>query len=180
MSVGRLQRIGISVALGSCVALGCGGEKSEEPAGAKSEEKAQAQPEEPAAARPDEAPAEAAAPSAVEPPTTLPDFDTLPSVELPEEFPEDVPLYPGARAVKATPDPEGTSGWVAQFSAADDPEKIYADLSNTFGALGWSTNRVDAEDGILLYANQGDRSVTYLLGTADGKTVISLIIVEEP
>jgi hypothetical protein len=164
MSVGRLQQIGISVALGSCLALGCGRETSEQPAGAKSEEPAEG----------------AAAPSAVEISNTLPDFDTLPTVELPGNFPEDVPRYPGARVVKATPDPGSESDWLAQFSAPDDPAKVYANLADTFAAQGWSTERVDAPDGIMLYANKGDRSATYGLSTVKGKTVITLIIVEKP
>ena len=156
MSVGRLRQIGISVALGSCLALACGREESEEPA------------------------AGAAAPSTVEMPETLPDFDALPTVELPGNFPDDVPRYPGARVVKATPDPESESNWVAQFSAPDDPAKVYANLAGTFAAQGWSTERVDAPDGIWLRANKGDRSATYALSAVKGKTVIALIIVEKP
>ena len=166
MSVGRLRQVGISVALGSCVVMGCGGEKSEEAAGAKSEEPAGAKPEE-------------AAPSTPVARATLPDFDTLPTVELPEDFPVDVPLLPGARAVKATPDPESEGSWVAQFSAVDDPATLYAGLADTFAARDWSTQRVDVPDGIILYANKGDRFVTYVLSTDKGKTVVSLLIVAE-
>jgi hypothetical protein len=165
MSVGRLRQVGISIAIGSCLAAGCGSEKSEEPAGAKSEEAAGA-----------------AAPATVETRQKLPDFDAMPTVELPGDFPDDVPRYPGARAVKAAPDPESVteSNWLAQFTAADDPATVYANLADSFAAQGWTTERADAPDGIMLYANKGDRSATYALGAVDGKTVMTLIIVERP
>jgi hypothetical protein len=164
MSVGRLRQIGISIALGSCLGLGCGREKSEEPAEAKSEEPA----------------AEAAALGWVVGSEGFPDFHALPTVELPGNFPEDVPLYPGARAVKAPPDAESANGWVGQFSTPDDPAKIYAKLADDFAAQGWSTQSGDGADAIMLFATKGDRSVTYALEPIKGKTVLSLIIVESP
>ncbi len=164
MSVGRLRQIGISIALGSCLGLGCGREKSEEPAGAKSEEPT----------------AGAAAPPWVVEPDERPDFDALPTVELPGNFPEDVPRYPGARAVKAPPNAESANGWVGQFSSPDDPAKIYANLADAFAAQGWSTEHHDASGGTMLNATKGDRSVTYALESIKGKTVLTLIIVETP
>jgi hypothetical protein len=165
MSVGKLQQIGISIALGSCLALGCGKEeKAEKPAAEKSEQPA----------------AGAAAPAPVVNPGVLPNFDTLPTVELPGNFPADVPRYPGARAVKATPDTANEGSWVAQFSTPDEPAKIYANLEPAFAAQGWTTERGDASDGLLLYAHKGERSATYALGTDKGKTIVSLIIVAKP
>lgn len=169
MSVGRLRQVGISIALGSCLALGCGSEESEKPAGEKSEEPA----------------AGAAAPIpvvnlAMVDPTGLPDFDTLPTIELPGNFPEDVPRYPGARTVNATADASSPNDWVAQFSTPDDPAKVNANLVDAFAAQGWSTESMDTSDGIMLYANKGNRFATYALSTAKGTTVVSLILVENP
>lgn len=163
MSVGGFRQIGISIALGSCLALGCGREESEQPAGEKSEQP----------------PAGAAAPAPVVDSQESQDwFDAQPTVELPGNFPEDVPRYPGARAVKATPDPEGN--WVAQFSTPDDPAKIYANLSDALAAQGWSTEKSEAPDAIMLYANKGNRSLTYALESGKGGTMVSLIILEQP
>jgi hypothetical protein len=173
MSVGRLRQIGISLALGSCLALGCSREKAQEPAGAKPGESAAG------AAAPGESAAGAAAELPVAGLGEFPDFDALPTVEVPGSFPQDVPRYPGARAVKATPDPESTGGWVAQFSTPDDPAKVYASLADGFAAQGWSTERADAEEGILLYANRGNRSATYTISAPKGKTILSLIIMEK-
>ena len=69
---------------------------------------------------------------------------------------------------------------MAQFSTPDDPAKVYANLADAFAAQGWSTERADSSDGIMLYANKGNRSATYGLSTAKGKTVVSLILVENP
>jgi hypothetical protein len=163
MSVGRLRQIGISLALGSCLALGCRSEKSEAPAGEKSE-------------APAPAPA-AAAPVPTGNHETLPNFATLPTIELPGNFPDDVPRYPGARVVKATVDTE--ANWVAQFVTPDDPAKVYANLSDTFAGQGWSTERADMPDGIFLYARKGDRSVTYAFESIKGATTVSLIILQQ-
>lgn len=160
MSVGRLRRVGISLAVGSCLALGCSSEKSEEPAGEKSE-----------------APA-AAAQAPVWTSDAMPNFATLPTIELPGNFPNDVPLYAGARAVKANNDSE--TNWVAQFVTPDDPDKVYANLSDVLAVQGWSTERGDVPDGVILYANKGDRSVTYAMESVKGQTAVSLIIVQQP
>jgi hypothetical protein len=162
MSVGRLRQIGISIALGSCLALGCDGQKSEEPAGAESKEPA----------------AGAAAPVPAADPKAVPDFDAAPTVELPGNFPQDVPRYPGARFVKAYSESEGN--WVAQFSSPDDPAKVYANLADAFAAQGWSTERAASGDGIMFYANKGDRSVTCGLLPVKGGTNASLVIVGKP
>lgn len=164
MSVGRLRLSGISIALGACLALGCGSEESEKPAGATSEAPA----------------AGAAAPAPMENRAAPSDFAALPTVDLPGNFPQDVPRYPGARVVKASFDTESESNWVAQFSTPDDPDKIYANLADVFAAQGWSTERSDASDGIILYANKGDRSVTYALQSVKGETAVSLIIIKQP
>ena len=162
MSVGRLRRIGISLALGSSLALGCGSEKSEEPAAEKSAE--------PAAA--------VVAPAPTGDQQGLPNFSTLPTIELPGNFPGDVPRYPGARLVKANVDTE--TNWVAQFVTPDDPAKVYANLSDVFAEQGWSTERKDVADGIFLYANKGDRSVTYTFESVKGETAVSLIVLQQP
>jgi hypothetical protein len=163
MSVGGFRQIGISIALGSCLALGCGREESEQPAGEKSEQPA----------------AGAAAPVPVVDSQESQDwFDAQPTVELPGNFPEDVPRYPGARAVKAVVDTEGN--WVAQFSTPDDPAKIYANLSDALAAQGWSTEKAEEPDSFTLYAKKGDRSLTYALEPGKSGTMVSLIILEQP
>ena len=154
--VGRLRQLGISVALGSCLALGCGGEKSETPG---------------AAATPETPTPSAAAP--VQPKAV---FEDVWVTELPGNFPEDVPRYPGAEVVKARPTSE--AGISVAFSTADDPAKVASYFADQFAAQGWATNRVDAPEGIMVFADKGDRSATYGVASAEGKTQIDLLVVE--
>jgi len=145
MLVGTLRQLGISIALGSCLALGCGGEKSETPAaGGKA--------------------------------ASVPPVADVWTTELPANFPDDVPRYPGAEVVKARPPSE--AGFVVGFSTSDEPAKVAAYFADAFAAQGWSTNRVDAPEGIMVFADKGDRSATYGVGTAEGKTQIDLLVIE--
>jgi hypothetical protein len=157
MLIGTLRQAvretGILIALGSCLALGCGGDTSETPA-----------PDAGSAAAPSGAPA---APPAI---------DDIWVAELPANFPEDVPRYPGADVTKARPSTEG--GWSVGFSSPDDPAKVAAYFADAFAAQGWSTQRVDAPEGIMIFADKGDRSATYGVGTSEGKTQIDLLVIE--
>ncbi len=154
--LGRLRQLGISVALGSCLAVGCGGEKSETPGAATTTE-----------------PPKAAAPA--QPEQLAPIADVW-VTELPANFPQDIPRYPGAELVKARPPSE--AGITAAFSTTDDPAKVAAYFADQFAAQGWATNRVDAPEGIMVFADKGDRSATYGVASAEGKTQIDLLVVE--
>jgi len=154
MQVSRLRQLGVSIALGSCLALGCGGEKSETP----------------------DAAATAESPSTAGKPAVAPLVADVWVKEMPANFPKDVPLYPGAELVKARPASE--PGFSMGFSTADDPAKVASYFADAFAAQGWSTNRVDAPEGIMVFADKGERSATYGVGTAEGKTQIDLLVIE--
>ena len=155
MRFGTLWKLGIGVAVGSLLVVGCGGEKKSE----------QTAPAEPAASAP--VPPQ-------EPVKMLPDAPW--GTELPADFPEDIPRYPGAQVVKARPD--GNMGWSVGFSSADEPAKVAAYFADALAAQGWSTQRVDAPEGIMIFADKGDRSATYGVGAAGGKTNIDLLVIE--
>jgi hypothetical protein len=157
-----LRKLGISVALGSCLALGCGGESETPPPPAPA----------PAAtgANPAAAPSAAAAPQAV--------FEDVWVTELPGNFPEDVPLYPGAEVVKARPTSE--AGISVGWSTGDDMVKVASYYADQLAAKGWATNRVDAPEGIVVFADKGKRSATLGVTPAEGKTAIDLLVVEMP
>lgn len=157
MRVGTLRQLGILVALGSCLALGCGGEKSDTPDAGTG-----------AADAPSAAPAGQ--------PAMPPPVESVRLTELPANFPEDVPRYPGAEIAEARPSSE--EGFAARFSTPDDPAKVAAYFADALAAQGWSTNRVDAPEGIMVFADKGDRSATYGVATIDGKTQIDLLIIE--
>ena len=87
-----------------------------------------------------------------------------------------MPRYPGAEVVKSRPASE--AGWSVAFSTSDDPAKVAAYFADAFAAQGWSTQRVDAPEGIMVFADKGDRSATYGVGTVEGKTRIDLLVIE--
>jgi hypothetical protein len=157
MRVVTLRMLGVLVALGSSLALGCGGEKSETP---------------------EAAPATPAAPSAAAPAAPGPSaaVEDVWVTELPANFPDDVPQYPGAEVIRARPNIE--QGVVAEFSATDDPGKVASYFADALAAKGWSTNRVDAPEGTMIFADKGERSATYGVATVDGKTKIDLLVIE--
>jgi len=158
-----LRKLGISVALGSCLALGCGGEKSETPAPAPP----------PAATGANPAAAPAPAPA---PPQKL--FEDVWVTELPVNFPEDVPQYPGAEVVKARPTSD--AGISVAWSTGDDQVKVASYYADQLAAKGWATNRVDAPEGIVIFADKGKRSATLGVTPTEGKTTIDLLVVEMP
>jgi len=150
---GRVLAIGSLVTLGALVALGCGGEKQEAP------------------------PAPAPAPDVTaEQPTEPKAADQVWLNSLPEDFPADVPRYPSADVVKALSTPE--SGLKATFSTSDEPGKVAAYFNDNLAAQGWSTQRVDAADGILVLGDKGGRSATVGISAGEGKTKIELFVVE--
>lgn len=149
--LGGIHGVGIAVSIGALVALGCGGEKTEAPA-----------PETPAA------PAEQ--------PAAAPGQGELWSSTLPDNFPEDIPRYPGASVVKSHSTPE--SGMKVMFTTPDDPGKVAAYYNDNFVAQGWSAQRVDAPDGTLVLADKGTRSATAGIMTGEGGTKIDLLVVE--
>jgi hypothetical protein len=147
----RFLGIGACVSLGALVVAGCGGEKSETPAATAPA---------PTVAKPE-------APAVVEEVWTT---------TLPEDFPQDLPQYPGANVVKANSVP-GSDIKVA-FSTTDDVGKVAAYFNDSLAAQGWTTQRVDGQDGTLVFAEKGERSATYAVASAEGKTTIDLLVVE--
>jgi len=147
----RILGIGASVSIGAFAWLGCGGEKSETPSATAPA---------PTAEKP-------AAPAVVE---------EVWSATLPEDFPQDVPRYPAAEVMKSISTPD--SGLKVSFSTTDDPGKVAAFFSDSLAAQGWSTQRVDGADGILVFAEKGARSATVGVAAAEDKTTIDLLVVE--
>ncbi len=144
--------IGAWVSIGALVALGCGGEKKEAPAAAPAPGATAGQPAVPAA------------------------IADAWSSTLPADFPSDVPIYPASTVVKSKETPE--NGVKVGWTTADDPAKVASFYSDSLAAQGWSTQRVDGGDGILVFADKGPRSLTFGIGSAEGKTQIDLLLVQ--
>ena len=153
---GGFLGIGAWLSIGALVALGCGGEKKESPAAAP-------------AAAPEATAGQPAAPAAI--------ADAWSST-LPADFPSDVPIYPASTVVKAKDAPE--SGIMVGWTTTDEPAKVASFFSDSLAAQGWSTQRVDGDDGIVVLADKGSRSITLVLSSAEGKTQIDLLLAQMP
>ena len=153
MSRSRVGVVGIvaSLSVGALLALGCGSKKSEK-----------ASPASPAAGETNPAPPK------------IP--EEVWSATLPADFPTDLPIYPGATVSKATevPGKNLKAGW----TTADEPNKVASYYTDAFTGQAWSTQRVDRNDEILVFADKGSRSAMIGIGTSKGKTTIDLLAVE--
>jgi hypothetical protein len=119
----------------------CGGEESPTPA---------ATPGEPAQAQP----SEAAAPPAAAPAGEEPEAISTDGV-IPEGYPSDVPVYPGATPGSAMSMPG--LGVFATFTSDDTVEKILEHYRTELSKGGWSVT--DAPDGGGVDGTKGIRSV---------------------
>jgi hypothetical protein len=140
-----------SLSVGALLALGCGSKKSEKTSAA--------------------APAAGESNSAGWKPP-----EEVWSATLPADFPTDLPIYPGATVSKATevPGKNLKAGW----TTADEPNKVASYYTDALTGQGWTTQRVDGHDGILVFADKRSRSATIGVGTSNGKTTIVLLAVE--
>ena len=152
MSRSRVGLVGIVASLLVCalLALGCGSRKSEK--------------------------ASSPTPSAGETSPGAPKPPEEASATLPADFPTDLPIYPGATVSKATEVP-GTN-LKASWTTADEPNKVASYYTDALTGQGWSTQRVNRDDGILVFADKRSRSATIGIGTSKGKTTIDLLAVE--
>ena len=143
----RLARAGLlvcAIALGS-IAVACGNNEPETPAPA-------ATPAEPAAPAPEAAPPAAAIPE--------PDDEAFPDVvvtegAIPEGFPSDVPIYPGASAGSSITTPG--LGVFATFESDDAVEAILAHYRSELAKNGWSVTDTAQGDGV--DGTKGNRSL---------------------
>jgi hypothetical protein len=156
----KARRIGVSLSLAAFVALGCGGEKKAEPT-------------------PSATPTPAAAPAAEAPAATpAKPVEEVWSTTLPQNFPADVPRYSGAEVTKARVTQDGSIS--ATFTTSDEPAKVATYYNDALAAQGWSTQRIDAPDGTLIFGDKGKRSSSVSVTTAEGKTQIDVLLIEMP
>jgi hypothetical protein len=141
-------------------ASGCGSEESE---------RAAAPAPQPEAA----APAPAAAPAAPAPPETA---EVAPewSGELPPDFPEDVPRYPGSRVASA----RGTAdmGVVVSFDSPDGIETVAKFYADGLAASGWQTQIQASSEGTLVIADKEGRQAHAFVHPGGQGTLVDIIV----
>ena len=101
-------------------------------------------------------------------------------VKLPEDFPKDVPVYPGAKIVSAvSAGRTDTSGHMATFQSSDAPEKVAAFYKSKFST--WQVKMEMSSGGgkvLLLQSADGKRSITVVANPANGETTVTLTVQE--
>lgn len=122
--------------------------------------------------QPAETPA-AAGPTAPEP--KVPPPQAFQRVVLPEEFPQDLPQYPGAVLSDARRDPGG--GMFVTYNTPDAPEKVAAFYRDFLESGGW---RIETERRMLIFASKETRTFTLLISDEGEDTwfEVTLLAVE--
>ncbi len=102
------------------------------------------------------------------------------AVKLPEDFPKDVPVYPGSKIVSAVSAAQsGTSGHMVTFQSSDAPGKIAAFYKSKFST--WQVKMEMSSGGgkvLLLQSADEKRSITVVANPADGQTTVTLTVQE--
>jgi hypothetical protein len=102
------------------------------------------------------------------------------STELPENFPNVVPLYPNMTPKSTmTWTEDGKDFFIIEFETNDTGEEIYNWYMDKFPAEGWtidfsSTNTSDGDKYYNVTANDGTYVVVIMISVYEGETSVSL------
>jgi len=98
-------------------------------------------------------------------------------VALPDGFPKDVPLYPGATPTVTNSNAEVTT---VMLTTADAAAKVSAFYKEKLAAAGWTTkNTLDMPTGSMIVCSKGDRTLSVTLVSDDNQTMINLTLGKE-
>ena len=117
------------------------------------------------------APASPSSPTAVAPPVPVPPAPGLPTVELPDDFPADVPTYPGARLDSVMVDPG--AGTLVSWTTEDTAEDVMAFFTENLKSNGWW---IENDQGGGVFASKETRTATVMIDASRGSTQIDLIV----
>ena len=96
--------------------------------------------------------------------------------KVPENFPKDVPVYPGLELTMAHAD-AAAGPFAIQGLTADTMEKVASHYTDTMAKQGWTetTNMKQPEMTMAAYEKEG-RTTSLMLTTQDGKTAVTLAV----
>jgi hypothetical protein len=99
--------------------------------------------------------------------------------ELPEDFPKDFPIYPGAKLTSSwTAQGEETRGVSIVWETQDSPEEVSDYFKNQLELSGWKITSSFSQGGSVNYSFEKD-NVSGFIGIAraeEGKTTLSLTL----
>jgi hypothetical protein len=97
-------------------------------------------------------------------------------VKVPEDFPRDVPVYPGSKLASAVSAAQsGAAGHMLTLQTSDSPDKVASFYKSKFP--GWEVKMEMSSGGgkvLLLQSPDGKRSVTMVANPANGMTAVTL------
>jgi hypothetical protein len=97
------------------------------------------------------------------------------SRELPADFPEDIPQYPGAEILGVrTAAGQGVS---VSLATADDVEKVASYYADGFAAQGWATDIKRMPEGKAIFAEKDNRTSSAVVRSGDAGTLVDVIVV---
>jgi len=101
------------------------------------------------------------------------------SAKVPDGFPKDVPIYPGAEVVSATSMAQMGMASV-QLSTGDGVAKVAAYYKRELAAKGWNEVTAMSQGGAqameMLSCSKGETVATVMAVAEEGKTIISVTI----
>jgi hypothetical protein len=92
-------------------------------------------------------------------------------VELPDDFPADVPTYPGGRLESVLVDPG--SGTMISWTTEDSAEDVMAFFTKNLKSNGWW---IENDEGGGVFASKETRTATVMIGERGGATQIDLMV----
>ena len=102
-------------------------------------------------------------------------------VKIPEDFPKDVPVYPGSKLSSAVSAAQsGSAGHMVTLQTADPPAKVAAFYKSKFS--GWQVKMEMSSGGgkvLLLESPDEKRSITVVANPAGGQTTVTLTAQEQ-
>lgn len=98
-------------------------------------------------------------------------------VPLPDGFPKDVPVYPGATVIGSTTAQNMVN---VSLQTADQPQQVRTFYQEKLKQNGWETqSTMDVPQGTMLHATKDRRTQTVTIARDEDKTVISLVVTQE-
>lgn len=95
-------------------------------------------------------------------------------VELPSDFPDDVPVFPDATLVTSVSAPDGI---MLSSESTANPEDVLAFYKKELGSEGWTTEaEMNMGGQRMISFSKGDRQVTITASSDEGQTQISLTL----
>ena len=96
--------------------------------------------------------------------------------DLPDNFPDDIPVFPGARITKVRIAPD--QGLAVSYITDGDVDEVIDYFADSFAAEGWSTDVRDMNPGRAVFADKAQRIASVVTSQGDEGTAIELLFFE--